>query len=81
LIHLSSVHENRYGNPTIDWKDPHAVRELTYVLLKDDYNLQLDIPIDQLCPTVPNRANYILWLADLLKESADLPTPIRGIDM
>lgn len=57
------------------------IRELTYVLLKDDYNLQLDIPIDQLCPAVPNRANYILWLSDLLKESSDLPTPIRGIDM
>lgn len=61
-------------------------REVTYALLKHDFDLELDIPIDQLCPPVPNRANYIYWLRDLLhRNSPQLctgpDTRVRGLDM
>ncbi|KAI7904854.1 uncharacterized protein BX663DRAFT_431029 [Cokeromyces recurvatus] len=51
----------------IDFKDPQAV----------------DFPIDTLCPAVPNRLNYILWLEDLLDDtlSKEEKKCIKGIDI
>lgn len=36
------------------------------------------VPDGQLCPTVPNRSNYIHWIGDLL--SSDLIPAIRDSD-
>jgi hypothetical protein len=68
------------------WLEWGGGREVTYALLKNDFDLELDIPIDQLCPPVPNRANYIYWLRDLLhRNSPQLctgpDTRVRGLDM
>lgn len=52
--------------PRIDWTDFNATRELTRVLLLHDHSLNWWIPDGQLCPTVPNRSNYIHWIEDLL---------------
>ncbi|KAF9622164.1 hypothetical protein IFM89_030022 [Coptis chinensis] len=57
------THNNR---PRIDWTDFNATRELTRVLLDHDHNVKWWIPDGQLCPTVPNRSNYIHWIEDLL---------------
>ncbi|KAL8543243.1 hypothetical protein ACS0TY_003961 [Phlomoides rotata] len=54
------------GRPKIDWTDFNATRELTRVLLLHDHGLNWWIPDGQLCPTVPNRLNYIHWVEDLL---------------
>lgn len=54
------------GRPRIDWTDYNATRELTRVLLHHDYAINWWIPDGQLCPTVPNRLNYIHWIEDLL---------------
>ncbi|CAI9765449.1 unnamed protein product [Fraxinus pennsylvanica] len=54
------------GRPRIDWTDFNATRELTRVLLLHDHGLNWWIPDGQLCPTVPNRLNYIHWIEDLL---------------
>jgi 23S rRNA A1618 N6-methylase RlmF len=59
---------------------------VTYALLKHDFGLGLEIPIDQLCPPVPNRANYIYWLHDLLHTNSpqlfETPgTRVRGLDV
>lgn len=54
------------GRPKIDWTDFNATRELTRVLLHHDHGLNWWIPDGQLCPTVPNRSNYIHWIEDLL---------------
>ncbi|TYH37389.1 hypothetical protein ES332_D12G036900v1 [Gossypium tomentosum] len=60
------VFYTREGRPRIDWTDFNATRELTRVLLLHDHNLHWWIPHGQLCPTVPNRSNYIHWIEDLL---------------
>ncbi|KAK6159572.1 hypothetical protein DH2020_006886 [Rehmannia glutinosa] len=60
------VFYSRDGRPKIDWTDFNATRELTRVLLLHDNGLNWWIPDGQLCPTVPNRSNYIHWIEDLL---------------
>lgn len=40
------------GYSNIDWKDSDALRALTCALLKEDWQLDVDIPPDRLCPTV-----------------------------
>lgn len=48
--------------------------------MKRDFDIDLDFPLDSLCPAVPNRLNYILWLEDLVSETMQ-DDKIRGIDM
>lgn len=58
----------------------NALRALTCTLLKKDFDLDVEIPLDKLIPTVPLRLNYILWIEDLLsicKKDGE----IRGIDI
>lgn len=57
-----------YGNgkARIDWKNRTAVKEVTRVLLLHNFGLVWDMPLDHLCPPVPNRFNYIHWIEELL---------------
>lgn len=50
----------------LNFNDPKSVMQLTKTLLKVDFDLQIELPEDRLCPPVANRHNYILWLKDLL---------------
>lgn len=70
------------GNVKINFKDPEALRTLSKVLLKKDFNLDIEIPIDRLVPAIPLRLNYVLWIEDLLNV-LDLPKDetIYGIDI
>ena len=45
---------------------PLACRELTRALLQRDHGIAWDLPPGHLVPPVPNRANYLHWLNDLL---------------
>ncbi|KAL4967614.1 DUF890 domain protein [Aspergillus stella-maris] len=58
-------------NNQLDFTDPDAVRQLTVSLLQRDFGLKVQIPEARLCPPVPNRLNYILWLQDLLDTTSD----------
>ncbi|CDP10120.1 unnamed protein product [Coffea canephora] len=69
-------YSSRDGRPRIDWTDYNATRELTRVLLLHDHGLNWWIPDGQLCPTVPNRSNYIHWIEDLL--SSDIIPDCRA---
>lgn len=61
------VGRNPYGDPSIDYANPGAVKALNQALLKDAYGLgEWDIPSGYLCPPVPGRSDYIHHLADLL---------------
>jgi len=61
------VAENKWGDLSIDFADPQAVKALNRALLRHFYQIEnWDIPADYLCPPIPGRADYIHHLADLL---------------
>ncbi|MDE2430616.1 MAG: 23S rRNA (adenine(1618)-N(6))-methyltransferase RlmF, partial [Burkholderiales bacterium] len=71
---------------SIDFSDPSAVKALNQALLKDNYGIRdWDMPANHLCPPVPGRADYLHYLADLLKTSngnkAPKPTHIHVLDI
>lgn len=77
---------NPYGNPSIDFANPEAVRVFNRALLKAQYGIQhWDIPADYLCPPIPGRADYVHVLADLLAEDngGDIPrgAQVRALDV
>ncbi|XP_041732358.1 RNA N6-adenosine-methyltransferase mettl16 isoform X1 [Coregonus clupeaformis] len=72
------VHTNLAGRAMLNFKEPEAVRALTCTLLKDDFGLTIDIPLERLIPTVPLRLNYIHWVEDLIGGQGE---PRRGIDI
>ncbi|XP_063300059.1 RNA N6-adenosine-methyltransferase METTL16 [Pelobates fuscus] len=70
------------GKPSLNFKDPGAVRALTCTLLKEDFGLTIDIPLERLIPTVPLRLNYIHWVEDLINyHDSDKTVLRRGIDI
>lgn len=61
------VKPNAYGDDSIDYADPLAVKALNQALLKHAYGLEhWDIPTGYLCPPIPGRSDYIHHLADLI---------------
>lgn len=50
----------------IDFEDPNALRCLSTILLKDKFNLDVNIPLNRLIPSIPQRLNYLLWLEDII---------------
>lgn len=59
--------KNPAGETTISFHDANAVRWLNKALLLSEYDLTYwDIPVGQLCPPIPGRADYIHHLADLI---------------
>lgn len=68
---------NRYGNPSVHFADPHAVKALNRALLLHFYNLTYwDIPDNYLCPPIPGRADYVHYVADLLRIYNDNEIPL-----
>lgn len=72
------VHTSLTGRPMVNFKEPEAVRALTCTLLKEDFGLTIEIPLERLIPTVPLRLNYIHWVEDLIDGQKQ---PRRGIDI
>jgi len=54
------------GRGHVNFRDAEAVRAVTKVLLKDMYGIDFDMPLHHLCPPVPQRLNYLLWVSDFL---------------
>jgi len=80
----SFVRPNAYGDASIDFANPQAVKALNQALLKQYYGVaEWDIPKHYLCPPIPGRADYVHYLADLLAESyPDLnPEQVRLLDI
>lgn len=63
------VFTNEFGNQSLDFSNPLAVKALNAALLKSHYQVEFwDIPPGFLCPPIPGRADYIHYLGDLLSE-------------
>lgn len=70
------VQLNPYGNESVDFADPDAVKVLNQALLHFHYQIEhWAIPDGFLCPPVPGRADYIHHLADLLAEDHQRVVP------
>lgn len=71
------IFTNEYGNLTLDFSNPRAVKSLNQALLKHFYRVEYwDIPEGFLCPPIPGRVDYIHYLADLLSDSNGGKIPI-----
>lgn len=61
---------NEFGNLTLDFANPKAVKSLNQALLKHFYQVEFwELPDGYLCPPIPGRADYIHYIADLLRNS------------
>ena len=70
------------GEAHLNWSDPTALAELCRVLLLHDFGVRWTLPARALCPTVPSRLNYLLWMDDLLALAPAPPeATIIGIDI
>lgn len=75
------IRQNPQGQATIDFANPQAVICLNRALLQVDYQLSnWSLPAGYLCPPVPGRADYVHYLADLLKEFGQTG-PVRMLDI
>ncbi|PKH58236.1 23S rRNA (adenine(1618)-N(6))-methyltransferase RlmF [Shewanella sp. Choline-02u-19] len=82
------VSTNAFGNLSIDFSAPKAVKALNAALLKHHYAVDAwDIPSGFLCPPIPGRADYIHHVADLLaitklsKQRVPKGEKIRALDV
>lgn len=77
------VFQNAYGNFTINFSLPKAVKLLNKALLQHFYSIKnWDIPDSNLCPPIPGRADYVHYIADLLEETFnEIPKNIKGLDI
>lgn len=82
---VTFVAPNKYGDESIDFFNPEAVKALNKALLIHHYGLEFwDIPEHYLCPPIPGRADYIHNIADLLKGNhSEIPkgNHIKGLDI
>ncbi|MEL1246172.1 23S rRNA (adenine(1618)-N(6))-methyltransferase RlmF [Flavobacterium sp. DGU11] len=64
------VKPNKFGDPSVDFSNPAAVKLLNKALLHYYYGIKhWEFPDENLTPPIPGRADYIHYIADLLKES------------
>ncbi|WP_348946285.1 23S rRNA (adenine(1618)-N(6))-methyltransferase RlmF [Chitinibacter sp. FCG-7] len=79
------VATNAYGDDSIDFANPQAVKALNRALLAHFYGItHWDTPEGYLCPPIPGRADYIHTLADLLAaRHGEIPRgdAVRGLDI
>lgn len=71
------VHLNKFGNESVDFANPDAVKALNKALLKHFYKIEYyELPPTNLCPPIPGRADYLHHIADLLAKGINgtLPT-------
>ena len=76
------VSANLYGDDSIDFANPEAVKTLNRAILSHFYGInEWDIPQNYLCPPIPGRADYIHHIADLVADQVPQDKPIRILDV
>ncbi|BHF63724.1 Methyltransferase-like protein 16 [Sparganum proliferum] len=69
------------GKVTLDFKQPKHLAALSRALLLEDFNLNVEFPLDRLVPTIPLRLNYILWIEDILENLSSTNHPPLILDI
>lgn len=68
------VRPNPWGDVSIDFADPEAVKALNQALLAHAYGVKAwDLPRGYLCPPIPGRSDYLHHLADLIADGGPIP--------
>ncbi|GEM11420.1 ribosomal RNA large subunit methyltransferase F [Rhodotorula toruloides] len=77
------LQDGHAGWSTIDFQDDAAIRALTAALLERDFHLRIELPSDRLCPTIPSRLEYVLFVLRLALITSDRSSPASfvGLDM
>lgn len=66
----SYIKANKYGDDSVDFANPDAVKLLNKALLNHYYGIKnWEFPAENLCPPIPGRADYLHYMADLLGQS------------
>lgn len=64
------VKKSKSGDDTFDFAQAEAVKLLNRALILHNYGLEAwDFPDKNLCPPVPGRADYVHYIADVLREN------------
>lgn len=73
------IKPNKHGEKSIDFANPDAVKILNKSLLHHYYGIEYwEFPDENLCPPIPGRADYLHYVADLLKETNFGRLPNKG---
>ena len=75
-----------FGDDSIDFSNPLAVKTLNKALLKHFYTIGYwDVPDQYLCPPIPGRSDYIHYIADVLASCNGGVIPegssVKGLDI
>ncbi|WFD00269.1 23S rRNA (adenine(1618)-N(6))-methyltransferase [Malassezia yamatoensis] len=72
-------------NASVNWDDDQVKRAVSEAILRHDFGMDVSLLPDRLCPSVPNRLNYVLWVEDLVHSlhwyDCQDPSYARGIDI
>ena len=61
---------NHKGEDSVDLSNPKAVKLLNQALLSEYYSIKnWNFPDNNICPTIPNKADYLHYIADVLMGS------------
>lgn len=78
----SFIQPNKFGNLSINFAKPKAVKLLNQALLQHYYGIEhWDFPDANLCPPIPGRADYLHYLADLLNRDEINSQTITCLDI
>lgn len=53
----------------IDFKNPSVLRAVTEATLLHEFGITITLKEDRLCPTVPNRLDYLAWMEEIWKST------------
>ncbi|WFD28623.1 23S rRNA (adenine(1618)-N(6))-methyltransferase [Malassezia nana] len=65
----------------VDMGEPATRRAFTEALLRRDFGIECQMAPHRLCPTLPNRLNYIHWMEDLLQATGVDGEDVHGLDI
>ena len=69
---------NESGKTSIDFSKPQAIILLNRAILNHYYNIKYwEFPVENLCPPIPGRADYLHYVADLLSKDFENKVPIK----